>query len=144
MAQITTIALAARDVKQYVGAFTNVSAIFNPTALAAAVTNGDRIKLFSLPANAKIVGAQIRLTGTSAITGIVNLRVLEPTSNSIELTATTSTPSVAFAAVMNNPHSPITSTTGTRDIELVVQTGTFSNTTASAQLIVDVQYAFYP
>lgn len=145
MAQITTVQLQDRDVKSYVGGITPVNGSFSVTALAAVVTNGDRIKLCTLPANGQIIGAQIRLTGTSGITGIVNLRVLEPTSNSIELTSTSAgTPSVAFVGVLSNPHSPITSTTATRDLELVVQTGTFTNTTASAVFYWSVQYAFFP
>lgn len=144
MAQITTVALASRDVKQYVGAITNVSGYFDPTNLAASVTNGDRIKIASLPANSQIIGSAIRLTGTTGITGLVNLQVVEPTSNTIALTVTTSTPSIAFVALMNNMHTPITSVTATRDLELVVSSGTFSATTAGSRLYFNCQYAFYP
>lgn len=150
MAQITTVALAPRDVKQYVNSFTNVSMTFSPTQLTATVTNLDRILIATLPSNAKIIGAQVRVIGTSGLTSITHLQTTEPTGNTIFLTPTSgasAAPSIALVALMNSPHSHATlgtlSTTGTRDLELVVATGSFSATNGLV-VVVDAQYAFYP
>lgn len=146
MAQITTAMMLARDVKQYVNSITSVSHSFSPTVIAATVTNGDRILLMTLPANAKVVGAALKLTGTSAATAIAHLQLIEPTSNAIFLTPTSgaaAAPSVAFATIMSQPHLPLTSVTGTRDLEIVVASGTISVTNGMVWYA-DVQYAFTP
>lgn len=143
MAQITTVALATRDVKNMVGAITSITHSFDATNLAAVVTNGDRVKICTLPANAKIVGCAMRVVGTSAITGVLNLQVMEPTSNAIILTGDLA-PSIAASIMMSKPHSPITSVTGTRDLEIVVTTGSMGNSVAGNKWYVEAQYAFYP
>ncbi len=146
MAQITTAALAARDVKNYVGSITSVSHSFSPTVIAATVTNADRVLVMTLPANSKIIGASLKLTGTSAVTAIAHLQVIEPTGNAIFLTPTSgapAAPSVALATLMTQPHLPITSVTTTRDVEIVCATGSLSVTNGLLWYI-DVQYAFYP
>lgn len=146
MAQITTAAIASRDLKVYVGAITPFYYSFSPTVIAATVTNGDRILIATLPANSRIVGGALRITGTSAATAIVSLQVVEPTSNVIVLSPTSgaaSAPSVAFATLTTAPHSPITSVTGTRDLEIVCSTGTIS-VTNGLLWIVEAQFAFYP
>lgn len=143
MAQITTVALAARDVKQYTGAVTDVKMSFSATQLAANVTNADRVKICSLPANAHIIGASMRVVGTSAVTGILNLQVMEPTGNAIILTGNLA-PSIAANVMMTVPHSPITSVTGTRDLEIVVTTGGLGSTVSGNIWYVDCQYAYNP
>ena len=146
MAQITTAALATRDTKQMVGSFTNVSHSFSPTVISATVTNADRVLIMTLPANSKIVGGSLKLTGTSAATAIAHLQVLEPTSNTISLTPTSgaaAAPSIALTTLMTLPHLPITSVTGTRDVELVCATGTLSITNGLLWYV-DIQYAPHP
>lgn len=143
MAQITTVALASRDVKQMVGGITPIVMQFDITNLSANVTNGDRIKIAKLPANAMVVGGAIRITGTPAITGLAQLQTMEPTGNAILLTSTLAT-SVAGSIMMSTPHSPITSTSGTRDLEIVLTSGSLSNSVAGAKVYVNAQYAFYP
>lgn len=149
MAQITTAMLQARDVKQYTGAITPISMQFSPTVIAATVTNADRILIATLPANAKIIGASLKMIGTSGVTAIAHLQTTEPTGNSIPLTPTSgapAAPSVALATLMTQPHLPTTgalSTTGTRDLEIVCATGSLS-VTNGLLWYVDVQYAFIP
>lgn len=129
MAQITTVGKASAI--NFVGAFGYVVGSFQATDLAATVTNGDRIKLCTIPANCKVIGASLRLTGTSAVTAIAHMQVVGPTGDAIALTPTSgapAAPSIALATVMTLPHSPITSVTGTRDLEIVCATGTLSAT----------------
>ncbi len=141
----TTVAIADRDLKQFVGGITPVNISINVSDITSgAITNGDQLKLCTLPANAKVIGLQARLTGTSGITGLAEFRILEPTANTISLSATTLAPSVAFVALLTQPHTPITSTTGTRDLQLACSSGSFSTTVAAAKLLVDIQYAFFP
>lgn len=147
MAQNTSVALAAADVKQFVGSITPIYSKFDVTNLSAAITNADRIKICTLPANARIVGASWRVTGNNATTAIAHLQIVEPTGNAIFLTPTTgapAAPSIALATILSIPHSPITSVTGTRDLEIVVATGSIANSTAGATMIVTCEYAAYP
>lgn len=143
MAQITTVAMLARDIKNMTNSFTSLSMSFSPTLIAATVTNADRILIATLPANAKIVGATVKLTGTSGVTALAALQVVEPTGNVVFLSATTLTPSVAISVVMTQGHVPITSVTATRDLEIVCATGSIS-VTNGLLWYVDCQYAFYP
>ena len=150
MAQITTAMLLARDVKQYTNSITNIFNTFSPTVISATVTNGDRVLIATLPANAKIVGASIQLLGTSAVTGIVHLQTTEPTGNTIALTPTSgapAAPSVALATMMTQPHvgrvTGTLSVTGTRDLELVVASGSLSVTNGLIWSV-ECQYAFFP
>lgn len=146
MAQITTAMLLARNTKQYVGALTTINHSFSPTVISATVTNADRILIATLPANAKIIGASMRLTGTSAATAIASLQITEPTGNAIVLTPTSgapAAPSIALEAMMTKPHSPITSVTATRDLEIVCSTGTISVTNGMVWYV-DCTYSFYP
>lgn len=149
MAQITTVALQSRDVKQYVGAVTPLNLAFSPTLIAATVTNGDRILIATLPANAKIVGCSLKLTGTSGLTAIAHLQTTEPTANNIFLTPTSgaaAAPSIALATMMTLPHENTLAslnTTGTRDLELVCATGSLSITNGLLWYI-SAQYAFFP
>lgn len=143
MAQITTAALIAANVKNFIGNFGYVQGSFSPTVIAATVTNTDRILLATLPANAKIIGASLRLTGTSAVTAIAGLQVVEPTGNVIFLSVSTLTPSVAIGVVMTQPHSPITSTTATRDLEIVCATGSIS-VTNGLLWVWECDYARFP
>lgn len=132
MAQNTSVALPASSVKNFIGQSTYcISGSFQATDLSATVTNADRIKLCSLGANVKVIGCSVRLTGTSGVTAIAHLQLTEPTGNNIFLTPTSgvqASPSVAFSAVMTMPHSPITSATATRDLEIVCVSGTISAT----------------
>ena len=147
MAQITTVALATRDTKNYVGSFTRVAHSFYATQLSANVTNGDRILIMTLPANSAIVGGSLRVTGTTGVTAIAHLQTLEPTSNNIALSPTSgaaAAPSIALNTLLTQAHSPITSVTGTRDVEYNIATGSFSSTVASIIVYVDIEYAFHP
>lgn len=144
MALITTVMLAAANQKNYVGAITPLYHSFDVTNLAAAVTNGDRILIATLPANARIIGASIRATTNQSTTGIMYLASVEPTSNLITLSSTTMECSLAGKAVMNQPHSPITSVTDTRNLVIEVTTGSLANTTANAKFIVTADLAFHP
>lgn len=144
MAQITTVMLAASNQKTYVGSVTPLYHSFYVTQLSAAVTNGDRILIASLPANARIIGCSIRQDTAQSTTGIMYLRSLEPTSNAIALTPTTMDTSTASSNVMNRQHGPITSVTGTRDLEIDVTTGSIGATTANCRIIVTADWVFHP
>ena len=146
MALITSACMLPRDVKQYVGALTSLSHSFSPTVISATVTNGDRILIAELPANAKIVGGALKLTGTSAATAIAHLQVVEPTGNAIFLSPTSgapAAPSIALATLLTQPHLPITSVTGTRTLEIVVASGTISITNGMVWYV-DAVYAYTP
>lgn len=144
MATITTVMLQAVNQKEYVGAITPLYHSFDVTNLAAAVTNGDRILIATLPANARIIGASIRQTTAQSTTGIQYLSVVEPTGNIIALSSTTMEASLAGKAVMSQPHSPIISVTATRSINIEVTTGSIGATTAGAKYIVTCDWAFHP
>lgn len=146
MALITSVCLLPRDTKQYVGAITAISHSFSPTGISATVTNGDRVLIAELPANAKIIGGALKLTGTSGATAIAHLQVVEPTGNAIFLSPTSgaaAAPSIALATLLTQPHLPISSVTGTRTLEIVVASGSLS-VTNGLMWYVDVQYAFTP
>lgn len=130
MAQISTVALAAANTKAFTGQVGYLCGQFDATTIAATVTNADRIKLCTIPANYRIVGASIRLVGTSAVTAIAHLQTTEPTGNTIPLTPTSgapAAPSIALNSVMTQAHSPVTCT-GSRDLEIVCATGSISVT----------------
>lgn len=144
MALITSVMLAAANQKNYVGSITPLYHSFDVTNLAAAVTNADRILIATLPANARVIGGSIRVVGNNATTAICYLAVIEPTSNVITLGPTTIAPSVATSAVINQPHSPITSVTDTRNLVIDVTTGSIANSTAGCKFIVTADLAFHP
>lgn len=149
MAQISGAGVTTSDIKVATGnSISSVIRTFSPTVIAATVTNLDRILLATLPANSRIIGCSVRIIGTSGLTSITHLQTTEPTGNNIFLTPTSgaqASPSVALMATMSAQHLGITtgllSTTGTRDLELVVATGSFSVTNG---LIVAVEATFVP
>jgi len=146
MAQITTAALQPRDTKVFVGGITPINHSFSPTVISATVTNGDRILIATLPANSKIIGGSMRLTGTSGATAIAHLQVVGPTGDAISLSPTTgapAAPSVALSTLMTLPHSPVSSVTGTRSLEIVCVSGSISVTNGMVWYV-DAQYQYYP
>ena len=152
MAQITTIATAAADVKvnSGPGAISHFCKAFSPTTLSATVTNGDAVVVATLPANSKIIGGAWRVIGTSAVTGIVHLQTTEPTGNTIPLTPTSgapASPSVALVTAMTLPHHGVSTgvltATSTRTLDIAVASGTLSVTNGLIY-VVDCYFIPYP
>lgn len=142
MALITSAAIADNSLKQFVGGITPIYQVITLANLPAVVTNGDRIQIANLPANAHVSDLKARVVGASGVTSLCQFQITEPTGNSISLSATTLAPSTALVALLTTPHSPITSVTGTRSLELNVISGTFSVTAVGVQLIVEANYNF--
>lgn len=129
MAQISTVALPQYTIPKTKTSRQARSIVmdFSPTMFTADVTVGDNILIATLPKDARIISAGIRLTGIAgAVNGFCQLR---STENSVSTAITDPLSTTYSGSILQSVASPAITPTFVKTVELLIGGGSIDRTT---------------